>query len=159
MYPSLTTFPGDLFAEFDAMQRQLNQLFGLAEWPSSIRASARGAFPAVNMGTTEEAVELYAFAPGIDPDSLDVTIEKGLLTISGKRETGTPEASDEITFYANERFAGSFKRVVSLSEDVDATRIEATYRDGVLRIVVPKREAMKPRRVEVQGLEKLEHKQ
>jgi HSP20 family protein len=158
MYPSLTTFPGDLVAEFDAMQRQLNHLFGMAEWPSSIRATARGAFPAVNMGTTEDAVEIYSFAPGLDPANLDVTIEKGLLTISGERKPDTPQAQGQANLYANERFAGTFRRVVSLPEDVDATRIEATYRDGVLRIAVPKHEAMKPRRIEVQGIDKLEHK-
>jgi HSP20 family protein len=158
MYPSLTTFPGDLFAEFDAMQRQLNHLFGTADWPSSIRATARGAFPAVNMGTTEDAVEIYAFAPGLDPAKLDVTIEKGLLTISGERKPDVPQQQGKASLYANERFAGAFRRVVGLPEDVDATRIEATYRDGVLRIAVPKQEAMKPRRIEVQGVDKLEHK-
>ena len=157
MYPSLTTFPGDLFAEFDAMQRQLNQLFGAAEWPSSIRASARGAFPAVNMGTTEDAVEIYAFAPGLEPAKLDVTLEKGLLIISGERKSDTP-GSGAVTYYADERFEGSFRRVVSLPDEVEPSRIEATYRDGVLRIVVPKREAVKPRRIEVKEMEKLEHK-
>ena len=158
MYPSLTTFPGDLFADFDAMQRQLNTLFGQADWPSSIRATARGAFPAVNMGTTEDAVEIYAFAPGIDPARLDVTLEKGLLTISGERKSDTPGATGDPAFYANERFEGSFRRVVSLPDDVEPSRIEAAYRDGVLRIVVPKREAVKPRRIEVQAMEKIEHK-
>ena len=156
MYPSLTAFPGDLFAELDAMQR----LLGMGDWqPSSIRAAARGAFPAVNMGTTEEAVEIYAFAPGLDPAKLDVTVEKGLLVISGERKGDMPEASDTVTAYVRERFEGPFKRVVSLSEEVDPARIEATYRDGVLRIVVPKREAMKPRRIEVKAADKLEHRQ
>lgn len=158
MYPSLTTYPGDLFAEFDAMQRQLNQLFGTADWPSSIRATARGAFPALNMGTTEDAVEIYAFAPGLDPAKLDVTIEKGLLAISGERKSDKPRTAGETTYYAEERFDGSFRRVVSLPDEVEPSRIEATYRDGVLRIVVPKREAMKPRRIEVKDIERLEHK-
>jgi HSP20 family protein len=157
MYPSLTTFPGDLFAEFDALQRQLGRMFS-NDWPSSIRAAARGAFPAINMGATEDAVEIYAFAPGLDPAKLDVNVEKGLLTISGERKGEVPEASEKLTVYAQERFEGGFKRVVSLPEEVDSSRIQATYRDGVLRIVVPKREAMKPRRIEVQAAEKLEHK-
>lgn len=157
MYPSLTTFSGDLFAEFDALQRQLGRLFD-NDWPSSIRAAARGAFPAINMGSTEEAIEIYAFAPGLDPSKLDVSVEKGLLTIQAEREAQVPKASDKLTVYAQERFRGAFKRVVSLPEEVDASRIQATYRDGVLRVVVPKREAVKPRRIEVQSAEKLEHK-
>ena len=159
MYPSLTTFPGDLFAEMDAIHRQLGRMFGAGEWPSSIRATARGTFPAVNMGTTADAVEIYAFVPGLDPAKIDVTVEKGLLAISGERAPGLPEGADSANFYAQERFTGAFKRVVSLPDEVDATRIEATYRNGVLRISVPKRESMKPRRIEVKELDKLEHRQ
>lgn len=157
MYPSLRTFPGDLFAEFDAIQRQLGRMFG-SEWPTSIRAAARGAFPPVNMGTSEDAVEIYVFAPGLDPAKIDVSVNKGLLTIAGERASDLPEASDKLNLYAQERFAGAFRRVVALSDDVDASRVEATYRNGVLRVVVPKREGMKPRRIEVKELEKLEHK-
>ena len=157
MYPSLTTYPGDLYAEFDALQRELGRMF-TTEWPSSIRAAARGTFPAINMGTTEEAVEIYAFAPGLDPAKLDVNVEKGLLVISGERAGVLPQASEKLTVYAGERFEGPFKRVVSLPDEVEPSRIEATYRDGILRIVVPKREAMKPRRIEVQAADKLEHK-
>lgn len=157
MYPSLTAFPGDLFAELDAMQR----LLGMGDWqPSSIRAAARGAFPAVNMGTTEEAVEIYAFAPGLDPAKIEVTVEKGLLIISGVRASEAPHhAEKNLHVYAKERYEGAFKRVVGLPDEVDSSRIEASYRDGVLRVVVPKRESMKPRRVEVKGLEQIQHKQ
>ena len=158
MYASLTTFPGDLLAEFDAMQRQVGQLLGSGDWPSSIRASVRGTFPAVNMGTTEDAVEIYAFAPGLDTSKLEVTVDKGLLIISGERKGDMPAPSEKVTAYVQERFEGAFKRVVGLPEEVEASRIEATYRDGILRIVVPKREAVKPRRIEVKGLEQLEHK-
>jgi len=149
MYPSLTRFTGDLFAELDALQRQLDPLFGTRAWPSSIRAATRGAFPALNVGTTGDAVEIYAFAPGIDPAKLEVSIDKGLLTITGERASDLPEASDKVNIYADERFDGSFRRVISLPEDVDAARVEATYRDGVLRIAVPKLEKSKPRRIEV----------
>ena len=158
MYPSLLRVPGDLFAEFDAMQRQVGQLLGTGDWPSSIRASVRGTFPAVNMGTTEDAVEIYAFAPGLDTSKLEVTVDKGLLIISGERNADVPQPSDQVTAYVQERFEGSFKRAVALPEEVESARIDATYRDGILRIVVPKREAVKPRRIEVKGLEQLEHK-
>jgi HSP20 family protein len=73
MYPSLTTFPGDLFAELDAIQRHLDRVFGWGDQPTSIRAAARGSFPAVNMGTTDEAVEIYAFASGLDPAKIEVS--------------------------------------------------------------------------------------
>ena len=149
MYPSLTRYPGDVFADFDALTRTMDQLFGLGTAPSSIRAAARGAFPALNVGSTEDALEIYAFAPGIDASSLDVSVDKGLLTIAGERKPDTPEGDASTSVYARERFAGGFRRVVSLPEDVDASRVEAKYRDGVLCIAVPRREQSRPRRIDI----------
>ena len=149
MFPSLTRFPGDLFPDLETLQRQVEQLFGSSSWPSSIRAAARGAFPALNMGVTADAVEIYAFAPGLDPKKVEVELEKGLLVISGERAAELPQESDKVTVYAAERFSGAFRRAISLPEDADSARVEASYRDGVLKVTVPKRESAKPRRVEV----------
>jgi len=151
MFPSLTRNSGDPLADLDWLQRQVEQLLAPRGWPSSIRAASRGAFPAINMGTTPEAVEIYAFAPGIDMRKLEVSVDRGLLTIAGERASQLPEESDTVSVYAGERFAGGFRRVVSLPEDADASRIEAKYRDGVLRIVVPRSAPAKPRRIEVTG--------
>jgi HSP20 family protein len=149
MYASLTRFPGDMFADFEALQRQVEQLLGNRGWPSSIRAAGRGAFPSINMGVTAEAVEIYAFAPGIDGSKLEVNVDRGVLTISGERAGDVPEPSEKVSVYADERFSGAFKRAISLPDDADSSRIEASYRDGILRITVPKRENAKPRRIEV----------
>jgi len=149
MYPSLTRFPGDLFADFEGLQRQIDHLFGPRGGPSSIRAAGRGAFPAINMGVTEEAVEIYAFAPGLDPAGIEVSVDQGLLTIAGERASDLPEPSEKTSIYADERFAGSFRRVVSLPEDADPTRVQASYRNGVLKVAIPKRESSKPRRIDV----------
>ncbi|HEX6634288.1 MAG TPA: Hsp20/alpha crystallin family protein [Usitatibacter sp.] len=149
MFPSLTRFPGDLFPDIEGLQRQVEQLLGVRGWPSSIRAAGRGAFPAINMGVTADAVEVYAFAPGLDPAKIDVSLDKGLLVISGERASELPQESDKVSVYADERFTGAFRRAISLPEDADPARVEANYRDGVLKVVVPKRESAKPRRVEV----------
>ncbi len=151
MFPSLTRFPGDLFGELDALQRQVEQAYGNRGWPSSIRAAARGTFPAINMGMTGDAVEIYACAPGLDATKFEVSVDKGLLTISGERATDLPEESEKVSVYADERFSGSFRRAITLPDDADATRVDASYRDGVLKIVVPKREASKPRRIDVKA--------
>jgi HSP20 family protein len=151
MFPSLTRFPGDLFTEMEGLQRQVEQLLGVSRAPSSIRAAGRGAFPAINMGITEDAVEVYAFAPGVDPASIDVSVDKGLLTISGERHSDRPRESEKVSIYAQERFDGAFRRVASLPEDADTARVEASYRNGVLKIVIPKREASRPRRIDVKA--------
>lgn len=149
MYPSLIKFPGDLFAHLEDLQRQLEQRIGTRGGTSSIRAADRGAFPAINVGTTGAALEVYAFAAGIEPSTVEVSVEKGLLTISGTRPAELPPEDERTSIYAAERFAGRFKRVVSLPDDADGTRVEASYRDGVLRIVVPKHETVAPRRVHI----------
>jgi HSP20 family protein len=149
MYASLTRFPGDMFADFEALQRQVEQVLGNRGWPSSIRAAERGAFPPINMGVTQDAVEIYAFAPGIDPAKLEVNVDRGVLTIAGERAGDLPQESEKVSVYADERFAGPFRRAISLPDDADSSRIDANYRDGILRISVPKRENAKPRRIEV----------
>ncbi|RYU58200.1 Hsp20/alpha crystallin family protein [Methylolobus aquaticus] len=149
MYESLLRLPVDFFSDFDRIQRELNQAFGGAGAPTSIRALGRGAFPRVNIGTSAKSVEVYALLPGVDPAKLDVSVDRGLLTIAGERPSDLPAASDKVSVYADERFAGKFKRTVSLPDDVDPAAIEANYRDGVLRVSIPRREAAQPKRIEV----------
>ena len=151
MYPSMLKGPGDLFADFSRLQDRLDELLGDGREPSSIRAVARqGAFPVLKIGSGAEATEIYAFAPGLDPSAIDVSVEKGLLTISGNRPASADAAKDEIA-YARERFTGAFRRVVSLPEDADTARVEASYRNGVLKLVVPRLEAAKPRQIAVKS--------
>lgn len=149
MYPSLLSLPGDLFAEFESLQRQMDRVLGPRGGTSSIRAVERGAFPAVNIGSTPDAIEIYAFAPGIEPASVEVSVEKGLLSIAGERRIARPEAGATQSVYARERPDGAFRRVIALPEDADPERVDAHYRDGVLRVRIAKREASRPRRIEV----------
>ena len=153
MYPSMLKPSGDLFADFAQLQDRIDELLSGRSMTSSIRAVGRaGAFPALNVGTSAEALEVYAFAPGIDPKSIDVSVEKGILAIAGERaatNAGEPGKSGERSVYANERFAGKFRRVIALPEDAEPSRVEATYRNGVLKVVVPKRESSKPRQIQV----------
>jgi HSP20 family protein len=67
MYESMLNFPGGLFGEFERLRRELDDVFGVSGLPSSIRSVAPGAAPAINVGRTPTSVEVYAFAPGMDP--------------------------------------------------------------------------------------------
>ncbi|SFN22045.1 Hsp20/alpha crystallin family protein [Variovorax sp. OV329] len=136
-------FPRDLFAEMDRLQRDMQQAL---DPTSSIRGLGRG-FPALNVGGTPESLEIYAFAPGLDPDALEVNLDRGILTIAGQR---SPSFSEDAAVHINERFDGHFRRVVALSEDADPDKLQATYRDGVLRITVQRRAASQPRRIDIQ---------
>jgi HSP20 family protein len=140
-------FPGDLFAELDRLQRQMQQAFDLSS--PSIRGFTRG-FPALNVGHTPNSTEIYAFAPGIDPAKVEVTLDRGVLTIAGERPATLPGRDTRANVHLNERFDGRFRRVVSLPDDVDPASVTADYRDGVLHVGVKRRESAQPRRIEVQ---------
>jgi HSP20 family protein len=146
MYRSL--FSRDLFAELDRLQRDMS---GMYDYSPSIRGLGRGGYPALNVGSTPTGVEVFAFAPGIDPATLEVNLDRGVLSIAGERKAATPAASDDKnTLHLNERFAGRFRRVVSLSDDIDPASVSAEFRDGVVRISAQRRAAAQPRRIEVQ---------
>ena len=144
MYRSM--FPRDIFSDLDRLQRVLQQ--GFDSGPS-IRGLGRSGFPALNVGGTSQAVELYAFAPGLDPAKIEVNLERGVLTISGERASELPERDEKATVHINERFAGRFRRVVSLPDDIDANSVSADYRDGVLHISLKRQESAQPRRIAV----------
>lgn len=136
--------PRDIFAEMERMQRELDGAIGQSP---SIRGVTRG-YPAMNVGTTPRSVEIYAFVPGMTPADLDVQIEKGVLAVSGERKDDT--ISEKATVHIGERFAGRFRRVVSLPDDIDQNSVKAAYRDGVLHVSVARKELAQPRRVPVQ---------
>lgn len=146
IYRSL--FPRDVFSELERLQREVQEAF---ESGPSIRGVGRGGFPAVNIGGTPQSVELYAFAPGLDPSSIEVNLERGVLTISGERASELPSQDDKKTVHINERFAGRFRRVVSLPEDdVNPSGVSADYRDGVLHVSIKRRQPPQPRRIAIQ---------
>lgn len=145
MYRSL--FPRDLFAEMERLQRDMQQAFDLSH---SIRGVARGGYPALNVGSTPTSIEIYAFAPGIDPSQVEVSLDRGVLTIAGERKSTLPEGDGKTTVHVNERFDGRFRRVVSLPDDIDPGAVSADYRDGVLHVSVKRRASAQPRRIEVQ---------
>jgi HSP20 family protein len=145
MYRSL--FSRDLFAELDRLQREMQQAF---DHTPAIRGAGRGGYPALNLGGTPTSVEIYAFAPGMDPAAIDLNIDRGVLTIAGQRADAPPPSDAKATLHANERFSGRFHRVVSLPDDVDTAAVTARYRDGVLHVSLQRKASAQPRRIEVQ---------
>lgn len=145
MYRSLTS--RDLFAELDRWQREIGSAFDRSP---AIRGVGRGGYPALNVGSTAGAVELYAFVPGVDPASIEVQLERGVLTIAGERANTLPSGDEKTSLHVEERFAGRFRRVVSLPDDIDPNAVSAECRDGVLHVSIARREAAQPRRITVQ---------
>ena len=141
-------FGTELFSELDRLQRQMSSLFG--GYPASLRSSRFGTFPQINIGTTDDSIEIVAFAPGLDAAKLEISIDKGLLTIAGERAASEAQLAQDTRRYAQERFSGSFRRVVELPQQADPDNVKARYVDGCLLISVGKREASRPRAITVQ---------
>ena len=137
--------PG-LYGELRRFENETDQLFGRLPSPAGIRSIQRGSFPAMNVGATPDRVDVYVFAAGLDPKSIDVSIQQNLLAVSGSRRLGLNEEAD---YYRRERFDGDFRRVITLPEDVDPERVDAKYSSGVLQITVQRRETARPRQIEV----------
>jgi HSP20 family protein len=117
----------DLFEQLSRLQNHFEQAFRPG---SSIRALSGASFPVLNVGSTADTVEVMALAPGLDPAALQLTIDRGLLTISGERQDALPQQGERTSVYAQESFTGAFRRVITLPEDVDPAKVDATYKDA-----------------------------
>jgi HSP20 family protein len=146
MFGRLINFEGSLFDDLMRMQEEMERISGPRAWPAGIRSVARGTYPPINVGATGDGVDVYLFAAGLDPKALDISMQQNLLTVAGERNVEVPV---DVEHYRQERFSGSFRRVISLPEDVDPDKVDAHYVDGVLHIAVQRREASRPRQIEV----------
>jgi HSP20 family protein len=97
---------------------------------------------------TDDGLTLRFDLPGIDPASIDVTVDRGVLTVAAKRTEEHTEGEKPVV---RERITGSFTRRVRLGDAADSAKVEAGYQDGVLTVRVPLAETAKPRKVEIQA--------
>lgn len=142
-------FHNDLWSEFDRLQQQVASLFG--GLPTSIRSYSDGTFPPLNVGMTDDTVEIVAFVPGLKPDQIDVSIDQGLLTIRGERPASfTKQDDDEARRYAQERFSGEFRRIIELPENANPEEVTARCANGCLTVSIAKRQSSRPRAITIQ---------
>ena len=125
------------------LQRRMDQLF---QRVSSSTAARGGVFPPVNLYETSDGYVLTAEVPGLKSDEIEVTVEHDRLTLAGERRVEHPQ---EASLHRAERRAGSFRRTLQLPGEVDADKVEASYRNGVLRVRIPKAAEHQPRRISV----------
>jgi len=145
-------FQDDFFSELQQLQQlhqQMQRAFDVGAG-TGIRGSGIATYPMLNVGKTPQSVELYAFAPGLDPASIDVNLERGVLSISAERGSDLPARDAKATVHINERFSGRFRRVLSMPDDIDPANVSAQYRDGVLHIQLKRLESAQARRITVQ---------
>ena len=102
--------------------------------------------PPADVAETDQHYRITLEAPGIDMESLDITYEKGMVRVRGNKQKESEEGE---CCHCSERYNGTFERRFLVSA-IDEDRIEATYRDGILKLTLPKAEKARPRKIEVQ---------
>jgi HSP20 family protein len=142
---------------FDSLRREIDRLFddfGQGFWRSPFRSLAEfepvwsrklpwGAAPAVDIVEGEKAYEVTVELPGMDEKNIEVKVAKGGLTIKGEKKEEKEEKKKD--YYLSERRFGSFERYFRLPDGIDADKIEANFKKGVLTVTLPKKpEAQKP---------------
>lgn len=153
-------FGNSLFTDLNRLRREMDALFQAPQPRSGIRAAQNAFGPAISIGETHEDVRVYAFAPGLDKDSIDVTIQGNRLRIAGRvadpfeSRTGKdavhpPRTRDRVTVHRGERAKGAFSKLVTLPESVDPQQVHATYENGVLMVVTAKKPDVKPQRIAI----------
>jgi HSP20 family protein len=103
--------------------------------------------PALDLYEDKDNVFVKAEVPGLKKEDIDVSLEDGVLTISGERKS--EQKSDDAETHRSERFVGRFNRSLTLPSEVKADEVKASYQDGILTVTLPKAEAAKPKQIEV----------
>lgn len=134
----------NLWDEMEKLHRDMSQIFDAGKGGG---ASRGGVYPPLNLYENGEAFVVRAEIPGVDPKSLEVTAAAGTLTIKGNSPRLDPKS--EVSVHRRERDHGTFHRAISLPTSVDTDKIMASYKYGVLEVVVPKAESAKPRKIVV----------
>ena len=145
--PIIFREPGlDPLRELEQLQRRMDRLFqnafGLERSPWQV-----GVYPLVNISEDRDHLYVRAELPGVKAENLEITIQDSSLILRGERKIPTEEK--QVNFHRREREAGFFRRVVALPARIQADKVEATCKDGILTIKLAKPEEVKPRKIQV----------
>jgi HSP20 family protein len=130
------------------LQEEINRLFGNTRENDSSSATAMW-IPSVDIHEYTDRFELYVDLPGVDPSAVDLTLDGGILTLSGERPEPTRKDNEETQGRRVERGHGQFYRRFVLPDTVDSDKVNATGNHGVLTVTIPKQAKAMPRRIQI----------
>jgi HSP20 family protein len=134
--------------DLDRFRRQVEGLLETLSGTVERRLlSGSGVYPLLNIGEDDDHLYVTAELPGVAAQDLDISVHGQDLIIRGERRIA--EAGSQVNYHRREREAGTFRRVVGLPVKVDAEKVSASVKDGVLRLTLPKAAEVKPRQVAV----------
>lgn len=132
---------------FDALvdwQRALDSV-RFSDWFGT-RTTSGGAFPPINVFRKDDDMILVAEIAGADKSKIDIQVKNNQIRLSGKKEIGHEEG---VSIHRRERSSGDFDRVLTLPAEIDANKVTADYKNGILTVVLPRAESDKPRSVKI----------
>ncbi len=143
----------NLIREMEHLRREMDELFRGAGFGPMLDAPflpgvGTRRYPRINIREDADNYYLEALLPGVDVQHLDMNVVGGTLTLSGERKEDEGEGR---TWHRRERGAGKFLRTIELPMEIDANKVNAEYRNGVLRVTLPKAEAVKPKRIAIKA--------
>ena len=137
------------FREFDRMRRDMDRLWdSFLEGTPRRRGEERGEWlPSLDVSETKNELVVKAEVPGMDAKDIDISLSDGVLTIKGEKKQEKEEK--EADYHLIERSYGAFTRSIQLPKEVQGEKINASYKDGILRITLPKSEEAKKKEIKI----------
>ena len=142
----------DPFRDLNIMQERMNRMFEDAGrgWSGDEPSSTTTWSPAVDIYETENEIQVQAELPGVDRKDISLNLEKNVLTLKGERRF--EKETKQENYHRIERAYGGFSRSFSIPAIVDEEKIRADYKDGILKIALPKKEQVKPKQIAIAEL-------
>lgn len=137
----------DPWADLKSLQSEINELFNFDRLPSTTGLFERSVTPAIDFVEKENEYTVTCELPGLEEKDIDISLASNVLTIKGNKMSDREEKKEK--YYKREIWNGSFQRTLSLPAMVDAEKISASLKDGMLTVSLPKKEEMKPRQISV----------
>lgn len=144
-YPGFSEFANPL-REMERLRREMDHLFGNLTRGRAPFTATSGVFPAVNVNEDVTNFYVQAELPGIKPQDVEISVEGNTLTLRGERKS---DAVENAGYHRRERGAGKFHKALTLPSEVNAEAVSAECKNGVLKLVLPKAEHAKPRKVSI----------
>jgi HSP20 family protein len=134
------------FGQLERLRREMERVSNLSAAGTPYFASA-GVFPLTNVSEDKDKYYVRAELPGMTADQIEITATENNLSIAGERSI--PREADNVRYHRRERESGKFSRMLGLPGSIDPDKVEASFKNGVLTVVLPKSEASKPKQITV----------
>ena len=146
--PGLFGWHRDPFSEMDRFRREMGKVIDAFNVGRRTDHLA-GVFPALNVSDDEDNLYVRAELPGLAPEDIEITTKENDLILKGERKIAAE--GEKVSYHRRERESGTFRRIISLPTRVDADKITAVCKNGVLTVTLPKAAEIKPRQIEVES--------